>query len=96
MRSVGEPPTASPFGHPRTAGVNWDPRVCHDVQGDITTERQLVLVHLFAVVVAEWSGRLHLCSSSHRARSAESPSFLLRTAFSGIPLASDRYGADLL
>ena len=36
------PPTASPFGHRCTVGVNRDPPVCHDVQGDIVTERQPV------------------------------------------------------
>ena len=38
------PPTASPFGHRCTVGVNRDPPVCHDVQGDIVTERQPVVV----------------------------------------------------
>ena len=36
-------------GHPCTVGVNQDPQVCHDVQGDIMTERQLVLVRLLGV-----------------------------------------------
>ena len=38
------PPTASPFGHRCTVGVNRDPPVCHDVQGDIVTERQPFVV----------------------------------------------------
>ena len=43
--SFCEPPTASPFVAPSVLGcVNWDSRVCRDVQGDIMTERQLVLV----------------------------------------------------
>ena len=57
--AVGEPPTASPFGHPCTLGVSCrGPRVCHDVQGDIITERQLVPVRPCAVVVVEWSRRV--------------------------------------
>ena len=68
---VGEPPTASPFGHPFVVGVNWDPRMYH-VQRDVMTERQLVPVRLFAVfvvvVVVEWSCRVHFCSSAHNIR----------------------------
>ena len=37
---VLRPPTASPFGHGATVGIDQDPLVCHDIQGDITTERQ--------------------------------------------------------
>ena len=36
-------------GHPCTVGANRDPRVCQDVEGDMMTVRQLVLVRLFAV-----------------------------------------------
>ena len=35
--------------HPCTVGVNRDSQVCRDVQGDIMTEHQLVLMRLFAV-----------------------------------------------
>ena len=65
---IGEPPTASPIGHPCTVRVDRDPRACHDVQDGIMTERQLP-ARLFGcvvvVVVAEWSRRVHLRSSSH-------------------------------
>ena len=49
-----EPTTASPFGHPCSVGVKRDPRVRHDVQGDIMTERQLVLV--LCVCESLWCG----------------------------------------
>ena len=63
MRSVGEAPTASPFVHLRTVRVKRDPQVCQAVQGDIMTERQLVPVRLFAVVVVKWSCRVYVVIS---------------------------------
>ena len=54
--SVCEPPSVSPFGHTRVLWVSC--QVCQDVQGDIMTERQLMLVRLFTVSVVEWSCRV--------------------------------------
>ena len=65
---IGEPPTASPIGHPCTVGVDRDPRACHDVQDGIMTERQLparLCGCVVVVVVAEWSCRVQLRPSSH-------------------------------
>ena len=39
-------PTASPFRHRCTVGVDQDPPVCHEVQGDIMTRRQPAAVLL--------------------------------------------------